>query len=174
MALPILMALGKIGAGLLARVVQKKGEDFIKEKIGIDLPKVLAENGGVIPDDVAMQLKRYEMDNEEELNRIALEVTQVKAEVITTTSGHAMTVHGADMKSDSWLSKNIRPLALIAVLYAVLHGLYSVNVDAEKYREVVGLCKRAFEFYFGGRSLEKISGGVIERGKSLINKIRGK
>ena len=170
----VLPALAKIGASLLARVVAKKGSEYIKEKTGIDLEAVLEANDGEIPDEVAVELRQFEMEHEEELQRIALEVTKVHADVVTTVSAHAVTAHAADMKSDSWLSKNIRPLSLITVLSVVVLGLF-VGFDAEKYEQVVGLCKEGFKYYFAGRSLEKISGGAVQRGAvSLYNKMRGK
>lgn len=171
--LPIVGMLTKAGVGLLAKVVAKKGTEFLKEKTGIDVEEVLQANNGVLPPDVAAEFKQFEMEHEEELLRIALEVKKVEAKVVTAVGQYAVTAHAADMKSDSWLSKNIRPLALVVVLITVVSGLF-IDVPEGKYEQVVGLCKRAFEFYFGGRSLEKISGGVIERGKSLFNKIRGK
>lgn len=171
--IPIIAALGKAGLGLLAKAGAKKGAEYLKDKTGIDLGGIDLVNGE-IPDDVAANLKALEMEHEETLQQIALETLKVKANVITATSGHAVQAHQADMKSDSWMSKNIRPLCLAVVLVTVISGLF-IDVPEGKYAEIVGLCKRAFEFYFGGRSIEKISGGAVQRGaKTLYNKIRGK
>lgn len=66
----------------------------------------------------------------------------------------------ADMASDSWLSKNIRPMTLIFILAA--YSLFSIgsamqfNVN-EKYVELLGQWGMLImSFYFGGRTLEKI------------------
>lgn len=66
----------------------------------------------------------------------------------------------ADMASDSWLSKNIRPMTLIFILiaysfFAVGSGVnFQVN---EKYVELLGQWGMLImSFYFGGRTLEKI------------------
>jgi len=66
----------------------------------------------------------------------------------------------ADMASDSWLSKNIRPITLIFILvaysfFAVGSGVnFQVN---EKYVELLGQWGMLImSFYFGGRTLEKI------------------
>ena len=66
----------------------------------------------------------------------------------------------ADMASDSWLSKNIRPMTLIFIL--VVYTIFSVgsgfqfNVN-EKYVELLGQWGMLImSFYFGGRTLEKI------------------
>ncbi len=69
----------------------------------------------------------------------------------------------ADMSSDSWLSKNIRPMTLIAILsmYSVF-SITSGNIGnfkiAESYVQLLGQWgMMIMSFYFGGRSLEKIA-----------------
>lgn len=66
----------------------------------------------------------------------------------------------ADMGSDSWLSKNIRPLTLIAILvgyftFAMMSAFgYETN---RSYVELLGQWGMLImSFYFGGRTLEKI------------------
>ena len=66
----------------------------------------------------------------------------------------------ADMLSDSWLSKNIRPMTLIAILagYFVFAMMSAFNMDTNtKYVELLGQWGMLImSFYFGGRTLEKI------------------
>jgi len=66
----------------------------------------------------------------------------------------------ADMASDSWLSKNIRPLTLIAILagYFIFAMMSAFNLDTNKtYVELLGQWGMLImSFYFGGRTLEKI------------------
>ncbi len=66
----------------------------------------------------------------------------------------------ADMASDSWLSKNIRPMTLIYILvsYLVLAILDAALVDiADSFVELLGQWGMlVMSFYFGGRTLEKI------------------
>jgi uncharacterized membrane protein (DUF106 family) len=66
----------------------------------------------------------------------------------------------ADMSSDSWLSKNIRPMTLIFILMAyTVFGLMSawdIEVN-QSYVELLGQWGMLImSFYFGGRTLEKI------------------
>ena len=65
-----------------------------------------------------------------------------------------------DMMSDSWLSKNIRPMTLIAILlgYFVFAMLSAFDIDTnQKYVELLGQWGMLImSFYFGGRTLEKI------------------
>jgi uncharacterized membrane protein (DUF106 family) len=66
----------------------------------------------------------------------------------------------ADMMSDSWLSKNIRPMTLIAILlgYFTFAMMSAFNIDTNKaYVELLGQWGMLImSFYFGGRTLEKI------------------
>ena len=67
----------------------------------------------------------------------------------------------ADMSSDSWLSKNIRPMALIAILggYFVFAMMSAFGLNAnESYVTLLGNWGMlVFGAYFGSRSLEKIT-----------------
>jgi hypothetical protein len=66
----------------------------------------------------------------------------------------------ADMASDSWLSKNIRPMTLIAILsgYFTFAMMSAFGMDTNKtYVELLGQWGMLImSFYFGGRTLEKI------------------
>jgi hypothetical protein len=67
----------------------------------------------------------------------------------------------ADMSSDSWLSKNIRPLSLIAIFLAyflfTMMSTFGYNAN-ESYVQLLGSWGQLiFGFYFGSRCLEKIT-----------------
>lgn len=66
----------------------------------------------------------------------------------------------ADMSSDSWLSKNIRPLTLVFILAAYFTFAMMSAFDYEtrgNYVELLGQWGMLImSFYFGGRTLEKI------------------
>ena len=70
----------------------------------------------------------------------------------------------ADMTSDSWLSKNIRPLTLIFIL--VMYSLLSISSGfkfevTESYVQLLGQWGMLImSFYFGGRTLEKMTSVV--------------
>ena len=68
----------------------------------------------------------------------------------------------ADMKSDSWLSKNVRPLVLI---FLVVSTVLMIFIDAgtiqftveEKWTDLLQLVLiTVIGAYFGGRSIEKV------------------
>lgn len=66
----------------------------------------------------------------------------------------------SDMTSDSWLSKNIRPMTLVAIflgyfLFAMMSA-FGHNAN-EEYVTLLGQWGMlVMSFYFGGRTLEKI------------------
>lgn len=108
----------------------------------------------VIPDPNAKaeaQLKLLELQQQGELARLNAEVTEQQE--LTKRQQ-------ADMASDSWLSKNIRPMTLIAILFAYfLFALMSAfDYDANQaYVELLGQWGMLImSFYFGGKTLERI------------------
>jgi uncharacterized membrane protein (DUF106 family) len=75
----------------------------------------------------------------------------------------------SDMASDSWLSKNIRPMTLIAILlgYFIFAMMSAFDIDTNKtYVELLGQWGMLImSFYFGGRTLEKIVDMRAKNGK---------
>jgi len=66
----------------------------------------------------------------------------------------------ADMSSDSWMSKNIRPMTLIAIFVGyftfAMMSAFGRNAN-EAYVTLLGQWGMlVMSFYFGGRTLEKI------------------
>lgn len=86
------------------------------------------------------------------------ELAQLNADV---SEQHELTERlKADMGSDSWLSKNIRPMTLIAILtgYFIFAILSAAHIEVnQKYVELLGQWGMLImSFYFGGRTLEKV------------------
>lgn len=67
----------------------------------------------------------------------------------------------SDMASDSWLSKNIRPMALIAIFvaYFIFTAMSAFGYNAqESYVQLLGQWGQIiFLAYFGGRTVEKLA-----------------
>lgn len=66
----------------------------------------------------------------------------------------------ADMNSDSWLSKNIRPMTLIYILTAylglALFDAFGLDIS-DNFVSLLGQWGMlVMSFYFGGRTLEKV------------------
>jgi hypothetical protein len=108
----------------------------------------------VFPDPAAAEaakLKLLEMQQNGELAQLNADVSEQ----------HELTDRlKADMGSDSWLSKNIRPMTLIAILsgYFIFAMMSAFDKDTnERYVELLGQWGMLImSFYFGGRTLEKI------------------
>jgi hypothetical protein len=68
----------------------------------------------------------------------------------------------ADMASDSWLSKNIRPMTMVYILtaYLFLALLDAFGLDiSDNFVSLLGQWGMlVMSFYFGGRTLEKVMG----------------
>ena len=68
----------------------------------------------------------------------------------------------ADMNSDSWLSKNVRPLVLVFLVIATVLMIFidagNINFNVEdKWTDLLQLVLiTVIGAYFGGRSLEKV------------------
>ncbi len=71
--------------------------------------------------------------------------------------------HKSDMMSDSWLSKNVRPIVLIYLLIAFTlfaAGSHHFSISIAYIEMLKEMLKLVFGFYFGGRSVEKIIGMI--------------
>jgi hypothetical protein len=101
------------------------------------------------------QLRLAELVQNGELAKMANETDLYKAEQDNLTYRQQ-----ADMSSDSWLSKNIRPMTLVAIFTGYFtFGIMDANgIRAnETYVQLLGQWGMlVMSFYFGGRTLEKI------------------
>tara|TARA_R100000664_G_C2692300_1_gene95943 strand:- start:364 stop:738 length:375 start_codon:yes stop_codon:yes gene_type:complete len=70
--------------------------------------------------------------------------------------------HKNDMKSDSWLSKNVRPMTLVFVIVCTMllvfidAGVIDFNVKPEFITLLSTTLVTIISFYFGSRGIEKI------------------
>jgi hypothetical protein len=95
-----------------------------------------------------------------ELAKLAQEGKLAEIQADTAESQEVTKRAQADMASDSWLSKNIRPMTLIFILFGyfvfAMMSAFGNNAN-EKYVELLGQWGMlVMSFYFGGRTLEKI------------------
>ena len=69
--------------------------------------------------------------------------------------------HEMDMVNGSWLTKNVRPLTLLTLLFYWLILLpilqtFGISIPDTQVNAVEMLSLAAFTFYFGGKSFEKV------------------
>ena len=85
--------------------------------------------------------------------------------------------HTADMASDSWLSKNIRPITLIFLMVCqltiILGMLYGATIDPWIIGQVGTLLFGAFGFYFNSKKGESMMAKKVE-GAMKIEEMRAK
>ena len=130
------------------------------------LSDIFSSSVGEVVGKVGEAVDRLVTSDEERL-RLANELKQIevgavlKSQELDVQFDQELTKRlQADMASDSWLSKNIRPLTLIFIL--VMYSLLSISSGFEfkvtqAYIELLGQWGMLImSFYFGGRSLEKI------------------
>jgi hypothetical protein len=113
----------------------------------------------LIPDPEAKaraQLELAKMAQDGELAKLANETELYKTEQNNLTQRMQ-----ADMGSDSWMSKNIRPMTLIFLLVAYSGFAIASIFEYETrgaYVELLGQWGMlVMSFYFGGRTMEKIA-----------------
>jgi hypothetical protein len=117
--------------------------------------KAIADKLGV-PASVTEVTKALESNPE-----LALKLKEIDTKAFEVEQAAVSDRWKADMASDSWLSKNIRPLSLIAILsgYFIFAMMSAFGLNAnESYVTLLGNWGMlVFGAYFGSRSLEKIT-----------------
>lgn len=159
-AAALLTTLAENGLGLLSSAIQAKGKQVVEEKLGVKI----SDNPS--PEDVA-KLRQLQYDHEERLLELGIEKARLEQEelkaLLAAQANQENNVSDrwkADMASDSWLSKNIRPGTLVYILsayllFALLDG-FGFRI-AEAYVTLLGQWGMlVMTAYFGGRSAEKI------------------
>ena len=107
-----------------------------------------------IPDPEAKAKAQQELLQMQQEGKLAeLNADNIEAQELTKRQS-------ADMMSDSWLSKNIRPMTLIFILmtYTTFAMMSAWDIEVNNnYVELLGTWGMVImSFYFGGRTLEKV------------------
>ena len=107
-----------------------------------------------IPDPEAKAKAQQELLKMQQEGKLAeLNADNIEAQELTKRQS-------ADMMSDSWLSKNIRPMTLVFILmtYTTFAMMSAWDIEVNNnYVELLGQWGMLImSFYFGGRTLEKI------------------
>jgi uncharacterized membrane protein (DUF106 family) len=107
-----------------------------------------------VPDPEAKAKAQAELLKMQQEGRLAeLNADNIEAQEVTKRQQ-------ADMASDSWMSKNIRPMTLVFILlvYSTFAMMSAWDIEVNNnYVELLGQWGMLImSFYFGGRTLEKI------------------
>jgi len=112
----------------------------------------------VLPDPAAAEAAKLELAKLAQAGELEKMANETK--LFETEQNNLTERLKADMGSDSWLSKNIRPMTLIAILtgYFTFALMSAFGMDTnESYVQLLGQWGMLImSFYFGGRTLEKI------------------
>jgi len=163
--LPILASLlgtlAQNGLGLLSSAIQAKGKEVVENTLGVKIPD------NPTPEDVA-KLRQLQFDHEERLLELGIEKAKMElaeldllAKAAQNDADNITDRWQADMASDSWLSKNIRPMSLIAIfigyfLFAMMSA-FGYNAS-ESYVILLGNWGQLIMgAYFAGRTIEKLA-----------------
>ena len=113
----------------------------------------------VIPDPAANEAAKMELAKLAQEGELAKMANDTK--LFETEQNNVTDRWKADMSSDSWLSKNIRPMALAAIFVAyflfTMMSAFGYNAQ-ESYVQLLGQWGQIiFLAYFGGRTVEKLA-----------------
>tara|TARA_R100000278_G_C5457142_1_gene159553 strand:- start:136 stop:522 length:387 start_codon:yes stop_codon:yes gene_type:complete len=120
------------------------------------LNKLVGDAGNIIDEVVTTKEEKMKLKNE--MKKMLLDSERDLQQNVTDR-------WKADMASDSWLSKNVRPMTLIFVLACTMMLIFIdagfVNfVVEEKWTDLLQLTLiTIIGSYFGGRSIEKVKNG---------------
>ena len=156
----LLTTLAQNGLGLLSSAIQAKGKEAVESTFGVKIPD------SPTPEDV-VRLRQLQFDHEERLLELGIQKARLEQEELRALLAAAANEDDnvsarwkADMSSDSWLSKNIRPGTLIYILtaYLLFAGLSAAGIDVnEAYVSLLGQWGMlVMTAYFGGRTVEKV------------------
>jgi len=157
----LLGSLAENGLTLLSSAIQAKGKEVVEKTLGVKIPD------SPTPEDVS-KLRQLQFEHEENLLELGIEKAKLELEEMKVLAAAAQNDADnitdrwqADMSSDSWLSKNIRPMSLIAIfsgyfLFAMMSAFgYNAN---ESYVSLLGQWGMLIMgAYFGGRTIEKLA-----------------
>lgn len=99
--------------------------------------------------------------DKDEKKRLKFELEKTMMDFALENEKEISKRHEYDMQSDSWLSKNIRPITLAFLLFVFVIitfsdgniGQFTLNTEYVPVYQT--LLSTVFMFYFGGRSIEK-------------------
>jgi hypothetical protein len=157
----LLGSLAQNGLGLLSSAIQAKGKEVVENTLGVKIPD------NPTAEDVS-NLRQLQFEHEERLLELGIEKAKMElaelqlfADAAKNEDNNVSDRWNADMASDSWLSKNIRPMSLIAIflgyfLFAMMSA-YGLNAN-ESYVTLLGNWGQLIMgAYFGGRTIEKLA-----------------
>ena len=138
---------------------------FITDMFSSSVGAVVDSVGSAIDKLVTSDAEKLALKNE--LIKIQTDAKLKEQEIDIQYAMEATKRQSNDMQSDSWLSKNIRPMTLIFIL--VMYSLLSISSGfefevTESYVSLLGEWGMLImSFYFSGRTIEKVSSIIKDK-----------
>ena len=156
----LLGTLAENGLTLLSSAIQAKGKEVVENTLGVKIPD------NPTPADVE-KLRELQFQHEERLIELGIEKAKLEmaeleliAKAAQADAENITDRWKADMSSDSWLSKNIRPICLLAILLAYFifttMSAFGYNANEGYVNLLAGWGQLVMGAYFAGRTAEKI------------------
>jgi hypothetical protein len=146
---------------------EKKKKKFKETKVGAFLtekaPKLVSQLGEFLPDQGGLGIVKNIITKDNTLPPEDKEQAMKLLEIDIMEMQNVSTRWTSDMKSDSWLSKNTRPLTLIYLTLAstiliIIDSFHTLfDVDTAWVELLKTLLITVYVAYFGSRGAEKIT-----------------
>lgn len=156
---PLLVAqLIKSGISILGGALLDKGKEAVEKKLGIELPPL----DEPVSDYQLAELRQIEMEHERALLELSIKAREIEIDAEKAADANVTERWRTDMTSDSWMSKNMRPLVLAYLTIAI-----TIMAFASRWLDVstpwIDLLGTAYvtviAAYFGSRGVEKVMAG---------------
>ncbi len=144
----------------------KNKKKFKETKIGAFLtnkaPKILDTIGDVLPDNGAFGIVKNLISSDTNLGPEDKEMALKLLEQDIAEMNNISSRWASDMKSDSWLSKNTRPMTLIFLtlamtIFIILDSTVLLEIKKGWVSLLEALLLTVYVAYFGSRGAEKIT-----------------
>lgn len=151
--IPIVAGLLAQGLNLVGNAVLAKGKEWVEEKTGVRLAPDM-------PPEELTKLRQFELEHEEELQRLQLEENRLTYE--DTKPARDMNTRINESANATWLSKNVP--AILALVVIIGGGVVlTTTSQADVRTAVVGLMTLVLGFYFGTSNSSRNKDATIAR-----------
>lgn len=160
---PLIMALVKSGLSLTANALLAKGQDWVKEKTGVNVDL----GASTASPEVLLKLKQFELENESELRNMRLEEDKLDVEVFRLELGDKQSARQREVEMAKisaapwWMPSTVTVLTFVVVI----GGGYMLNhFESQELRfAVVSAITMVLTYYFGTTASSRRNGEAVRK-----------